>query len=270
MRRKHLGVLFATACAVLAVAIPSTAAAREPAPGYSAFAGCPSHEENPNVEACTRSVITGAYFQMGSKNVPITNQMTLVGGLLPDGHLAANAKGGLSQVKQQVPGGVIGLTGLDWLVNFLNIEQLKLFAVTELVGEPLLGSTTLELPIRVHLVNPVLGNSCYAGSASNPITLQLTSETTSPPPPNKPITGKGPEFSFDPTTGIVHYQNGVFVDNAFAAPGASGCQLTLLGFIPINLDGLVNLEAGLPSPAGNNATEQDVNLEVAGLETVYP
>ena len=29
-----------------------------------------------------------------------------------------------------------GLTGLDWLVNLLNVEALKLYAVTELVGAP--------------------------------------------------------------------------------------------------------------------------------------
>jgi hypothetical protein len=196
--------------------------------------------------------------------------MTLVGGLLADGHLAANSKGGLSPVKQQVPGGVVGITGLDWLVNFLNIEQLKLFAVTELVGAPFLGENNLELPIRVHLINSALGNNCYVGSPSSPIKLSLTTGTTSPPAPNKPITGVVPTQSFDPATGILHFNNGTFVDNAFSAPGASGCQLTLFGFLPISLNGLVNLQAGLPSAAGHNATSQNIDLEIAGVETVYP
>lgn len=272
MNRKHLRVLVSTVGALLAaMALLATAAvAKEPAPGYAAFAGCPSPEENPAVEACTRTVIDGGHFQMGRKDVPISKPMTLVGGLLPDAHLAANSKGGLSPVKQQVPGGVIGITGLDWLVNFLNIEQLKLYAVTELAGAPFLGGETLELPIKVHLINTALGNSCYVGSDSNPIVLHLTTETTNPPPPNKPITGVPPVFSFDEETAIAHYDNGVFVDNSFAAPGANGCKLTLFGFIPISLNSLVNAQAGLPSPAGTNETTQNFDLELVGIETVYP
>ena len=100
---------------------------------------------------------------MGSKDVPITNPITLSGGATFDGRLFANSKGGLAPVKQQVPGGIIGLTGLDWLVNFLNLEGLKLYAVTELAGQPRItnGAVDLELPIRVHLINSVLGNNCY-------------------------------------------------------------------------------------------------------------
>jgi hypothetical protein len=37
------------------------------------------------------------------------------------------------------------------------------------------------------------------------------------------------------------------VDNAFAVPGASGCGLAGL------LDPILNLDKGLPSPAGKNA-----------------
>ncbi|HET7120505.1 MAG TPA: hypothetical protein VFI17_04545 [Solirubrobacterales bacterium] len=253
---------------MMAVLAPS-ALATTPAPGYEQFAGCPSQSENPTIEVCTHATINGGYFKMGNKNVPIKNQITLSGGF--NGELsgfAANSKGGLKPVKQLVPGGVIGLTGLDWLINFLSIEALQLYAVTEAVGPPSLTST-LNMPIRVHLINPVLGNNCYVGSPSSPIQLHLTENTTSPPPPNTPISGTRFEFKSD-ENGILTLNNGVVVDNSFAAPGANGCVLTLFGFIPISINGLVNTASGLPAPAGTNATSQNMNMQLVSSSLVYP
>jgi len=248
------------------------AGADTPAPGYGQFAGCPSPSENPVITGCVRSVIKGGHFQMGSKDVPITAPMTLSGGLDSSFKtFAANSKGGLTPVKQQVPGGVIGLTGLDWLVNFLDINELKLFAVTELTGPPTKFSfTSLSLPVKVHLVNPVLGSKCYVGSSSNPILLNMITGTTSPPAPNKPITGFPGTPSFDEASGILSIKDSIFVDNSFAAPGASGCTLTLFGFIPFSLNPLVNLQAGLPAAAGTNETKQTVDTEIVPSELVYP
>jgi hypothetical protein len=268
----HRRFLLAAVAALSALAIPAAASARTPAPGYEAFAGCPSPEENSKVVLCVRSVIKSGHFQMGTKDVPITNPITLSGGV--DNStltLVASKSGGLTPVRQQVPGGVIGLTGLDWLINFLNIEQLKLYAVTELVGQPRNGPEgQLELPIRVHLENSALGKSCYVGSPSSPITLELTTETTNPPPPNKPITGKVPTEEAGKLPGTILLKDGTYVDNSFAAPGASGCQLTLFGFIPISLNGLVNLQSGLPAAAGTNETVQNFDTEFAFRPLVYP
>lgn len=264
-------LLAAIACALAAVGVLAPAAqAATPAPGYTQFAGCPSPAEVPTVQACVRAVIKGGHFQMGSKDVPISNPMTLTGGLTESGQFVANSQGGLTKVKQQVPGGIIGLTGLDWLVNFLSLDGLKLYAVTEAAGLPELGGDPIKLPIKVHLINPVLGNNCYVGSTSNPIQLNLTADTTNPPPPNVPISGEEPEFSFDPELGIIRFLNGKFVDNSFAAPGASGCVLTLFGFIPISINGLVNTQSGLPSPAGTNETIQIQDNEAAAAFRVYP
>lgn len=268
MKSKWLSSACLAVLALLVAMVP-LAQADTPKPGYTQFAGCPSPKENPAVEACLRSVISSGHVKIGSKNVPITNPITLSGGLLPGGAITANAKGGLSPVKQTVPGGVIGLTGLDWLVNFLNLEGLKLYAVTELAGAPML-TTNLALPIKVHLVNPVLGNNCYIGSNANPIKLDLTVETTNPPPPNKPITGKSPVFGFDPLTEMITQKGGTFVDNAFSAPGASGCVLNLFGFLPISLNGLVNAQSGLPAAAGTNEAVQNFDNELASPLTVYP
>jgi hypothetical protein len=257
------------AIAVLAL-LATAASAREPAPGFTQFAGCPSPEENPKVEVCVVTEITGGHFQMGNKDVPIEKKITISGGT--EGGLAnfsANSKGGMTPVKQKVPGGVIGLTGLTWLLEFLGSEALTLYAVTELAGQPgNFGSVPLTLPIKVHLINSVLGNNCYVGSFTNPIKLNLITGTTSPPPPNEPITGTNPETTFEKH--ILYLKNGVFVDNSFAAPGASGCVLTLFGFIPISINGLVNEQSGLPAPAGTNETKQNFNAEIAESEFVYP
>jgi hypothetical protein len=265
-------LLYACVGALAAVALAAPIAqAATPAPGYERFAGCPSQSENSSIEACVHSVVTGGYFKMGNKNVPITNPITVVGGVgFGLSGFSANSKGGMTLVKQQVPGGVVGLTGLDWLVNFLNLEALKLYAVTELAGTPELTLSTLSLPIKVHLINPVLGNKCYVGSNVNPIKLNLTVETTSPPLPNEPISGTLPEEGFDPETEVLSLSNGTYVDNAFAAPGASGCTLTLLGLLPVNLDGTVNLASGLPAAAGTNETVQNIDTEITPVSRVYP
>jgi hypothetical protein len=270
--KKHLPKLLVAALAAMAamaIAAPLASAAT-PAPGYERFAGCPSPEENPAVAGCIRSVITSGHFKMGSKTVPISKPITLVGGVNSElGGFTYNSKGGLEKVEQLVPGGVIGWTGLDWLVNFLDIDSLQLKAITEAVGPPTFGET-LHLPIRVRLVNPVLGSKCYIGSPTNPITLNLTEGTTNPPLPNKPITGKQAEFAEHPTTGVTTLKNATAVDNSFAAPGANGCTLTLFGFIPISINGLVNSQSGLPSPAGTNETVQVLDTELVASERVYP
>ena len=265
-------LLTAIGAVVAALALLAPAASAEtPAAGYEQFAGCNSKKEVPTEQICFRTVVTGGHFQMGSKDVPIENPITLSGGVTNTGQVTATSKGGMTVVKQKVPGGVIGLTGLTWLFEFLGSEALTLYAATELAGLP--GNPLAEpitLPIKVHLINGVLGNNCYVGGVTNPIKLNLITGTTSPPAPNKPITGKEGEFSFDEKTEIIHLNNGVLVDNSFAAPGASGCVLTLFGFIPISINGLVNSQSGLPAAAGTNATSQNNNSEVVAVEKVYP
>jgi hypothetical protein len=268
---KLLGAVGAAILAVMMLA--PLAQAREPATGYAQFAGCPSPEEVPTIATCFRSVVTGGHFLMGNKEVPIENPMTLSGGLTAEGAVVSSPQGGLTRAKQKVPGGVVGLTGLTWLLELFGVEALSLYATAELAGVP--GNPLIQpihLPLKVHLENPagLIGNSCYVGSVAEPINLNLTTGTTSPPPPNEPITGKQPKVSFNRTTEIQTQKEGIFVDNSFAAPGASGCKLVLFGFIPISIDGLVDTQSGLPSPAGTNETVQNFEAEVVASKFVYP
>jgi len=258
--------------AILAVALfaPIAQAKEEPQPGFTQFRGCPRPEEKV-MRFCVRSDVTGGHLKMGKKDVPIENPLKLTGGTNDFfEEFTANSEGGLTKVKQKVPGGVIGLTGLTWLLEFFGSEALTLYAVTELAGIPSnFTFNTVTLPIKVHLETPsgVLGSTCYIGSVSSPIVLNNTTGTTSPPPPNEPITGKEGEFSEE--NEIVKFENGIYVDNAFAVPGASGCTLKLFGFIPISLNGFVNEQAGLPSAAGHNEAVQDINIEIAEQASVY-
>ncbi len=265
-------LLTAVGAAILAVALfaPLAQAKEEPQPGFTQFRGCPRPEEKA-LAFCVRSDVKGGHLKMGNKNVPIEKPLTLTGGTNAFfGEFSANSEGGLTKVKQKVPGGVLGLTGLTWLLEFFGSEALTLYAVTELAGIPSnFTFSTVTLPIKVHLETPsgVLGNNCYIGSVGTPIVLNNTTGTTNPPPPNKPISGKEGEFS--EVGEIVHFNNGVYVDNAFAVPGASGCELKLFGFIPISLNGFVNSQSGLPSAAGNNEAEQQINIEIAQQSSVY-
>src|ERR1700742_3389506 len=228
--------------AVLALTA-SLATAATPAPGFSQFAGCPSKAEKAEIEACYTIKIKSGNFKVGSKNVPIENPITLSGGWGPAEKSYFSPKGGMTKAKQKVPGGVIGLTGLTWLAEVLGSSALTLYATTELAGTPSAPlNPPFQVPVKVHLENStgVLGPNCYIGSTANPIMLNLITETTNPPAPNNPITGRQPELEVSPTNeSIILLKNGEFVDNSFSAPSASGCTLTLFGFIPIRLNSLV-------------------------------
>lgn len=273
--KKLAPVLGMALAGLLAVAMLAPAAqGAETAPGYEQFSGCPTAEESPSTPICVRSDVTDGHLQTGSKTVPIENPLILGGAV--NGELegfTAGPEGGLSKTKQKVPGGVIGLTGLTWLLEFFGSDALTLYATTELAGPPTgFSFSSVTLPIKVHLTTPsnVLGSNCYIGSDSSPMVLNNTTGTTSPPPPNEPISGKEGEFSEDLELGILKFSNGIYVDNSFAAPGANGCVLKLFGFIPINLNGFVNSQAGLPSPAGTNETVQEFDIELVLREFVYP
>lgn len=260
MKRKYAGRL--TAAAVAAVAAVAMAApmaqAATPATGYTQFAGCPSASENPNVSSCVRSVVKSGTFKMGNKTVTIEKPIVLSGGTDASlGNFTYNSKGGMPPVNQKVPGGVVGLTGLTWLLELLGSEALTLYAATELAGQPVFhGFSQIELPIKVHLINGVLGNKCYVGSTSSPINLKLN-------------LASAPELTVDPTYEILHITKTTYVDKTFSAPGANGCVLTLFGFIPISINGLVNSQSGLPAATGNETT-QNIETELAAEEAVYP
>jgi len=270
---RRLRRLFAAASVLTALAAVTPAVAgatTTPAPGYEQFVGCPHPGLNPEIETCFRSVITGGVLELGSLEIPLTQSIALSGGMTGAGSFDSGPKGGLQVVKQSVPGGVIGLTGFTWLAEFLGSEALALYAVIELADTP--GDQLAEpasLPVKVHLINSVLGNKCYVGSKAEPIELELITGTTSPPSPNTPITG-APGTSTTTLNGVTDITGGKHVDNAFAAPGASGCVLTLFGFPATSIDEEIDSQTGLPAEAGYNRTIQNFTTEFVSSALVYP
>ena len=253
--------------AFLAVFLFSVAgASAATAPGYEEWDGCPDKTVDPTIEACVTSVVDSGHLKLGTKNTPITDPITLTGGATSTGNfIVGKFDGG----RQRVPGGLTGITGLDWLSWLFPFSLLTLDAESELagqVGHPL--EETFALPIKVRLISPLLSNTCYIGSNANPIALNLTKGTTSPPPPNQPISGSHGTNSFDNTLLALRISDLRLVDNAFAAPAANGCGLLLPNFSVINT--LVNAQAGLPSPAGTNETIQNADAAVTSVNFVYP
>jgi hypothetical protein len=259
-------LLTAAGAAILALALLAPMAqAAETEPNYEQFNGCPTVGESEGSIICIRADVTGGYLNVGNKEVPINEPLVINGGV--NGALQefmAGPEGGLSEVPQKVPGGVLGLTGLTWLLEFFGSEALTLYATSELAGPPTnFTVSSVRIPIKVHLTNPagLLGGNCYLGEdePGEAVVLQLNTSTEG---------GQFPEISVDSELQITHLDNGIYVDNTFEAPGVNGCVLTLFGFIPIPIDGLVNELSGLPAASGNEAV-QEFSIEFTPRVNVY-
>jgi hypothetical protein len=221
------------------------------------FSDCPTSV--PGVDGCAYSTIPGGEFKLGSKKTPIVHTITLQGGLKEGTNELVPAADGntLSKTPQTIPGGLVGL----------GLPGEEVTATAELAGPVFLNSTGLlrggpsvQLPLKVKLDNVLLGATCYVGTEAEPISLTLTTGTTSPPPPNTPISGKTGTLSFGAAGNITRVTGTVVVDNEFGAPGSSGCG-------PLGLeDTVVNSAAGLPSAAGNNSVVQETEFLQANPE----
>ncbi len=261
MSKRYRKILVAAALTALAsMAIFASAAnAATPAPPYQDFAGCPSEAENEFVAECVKYEFTGGHISFGNRDLPITNTIVLRGGFESvTGTFVFNNEGGIVPVRQTVPGGVIGMTGLKWLDEFSS-KALKLSATVELAGQP--GSITVpkfSVPVKLHLESPLLGKGCYVGSNSSPIALNLG--VAQAPEELTPEEGR-PE--------VLVGTGGVFTDSSYAVPAASGCNLEV-GGISIPIDSLVDSAYKLPAAAGTNATSLDFDLSFVSPFVVYP
>jgi hypothetical protein len=233
VRSRTLAIAIVVASlAALSVAAPALASLKQDLQRYS---DCPY--ANPVVVKCVFSTTTSGEFVIGKSTVPINQTVTIQAGIKPGGILVAATDGNtLSKTPLVVPGGLVGISLLG---NFTEVT-----ATAELAGQAEL-QTSVTLPLKVKLGNPLLGNGCYVGSEAEPLSLHLIYGTTNPPPPNKPISGESVFTTKD--KGAILVITGKLVDNAFAAPGANGCTL-----LPLIGDLAVNIKVGLPSAAGTN------------------
>lgn len=268
-RRRLLGVVASVAASAAALAMAPSALAQAPTGDYAVFKHCP--RSAPNITACFYSETTSGSFTLGNATVPINKKIILQGGVAQDPNTFAttfvNAVGAptLSRTPLNVPGGLTGLFDPQPGWNGLLTELVEaaihaangVTATAELVGPvgysftnyAIRTGAAITLPVRIKLDNPFLGDNCYVGSASNPVTLRLTTGTTAPPPPNTPISGSVGTLTYADEGNLVKADGYRLVDNAFSVPAASGCGPLL--FRPL-INAAVNLKEGFPSPAGRN------------------
>lgn len=275
------------------LAFTGAANAAAPTGEFAVFKQCPTSTVGVNL--CLYSRTTSGEVKIGKQAVPIEKTITLQGGIeLNEETFAESFVGAvngetLSKTSQNVPGGLLGLINCseikgNGLLEVLARESCKAVfenettgvrAITELakpasdIGIDTFNlesgtGTALSLPIRVRLENPLLGSECYIGSSADPITLHLTTGATAPNPPNAPIKGKIGQISAKDEFELIEISGNTLVDNAFAAPGASGCG----GIFSFLLDPIINAKLALPSPDGYNTAIENNTIEEGTAEGV--
>ncbi len=206
---------------------PAAQAKPTPNPEFEPFADCPVAVKH--VFQCVVATTTSGEFVLANKTVPITKPIVLQGGIIEGTHVLVPAADGntLSRTPLTVPGGLTGIEGLPLGGEVVAVTELA--GPVELFEQNLTGlGPAVKLPVKVKLENPILGENCYVGSDTEPILLQLTTGTTKPPPPAKPISGNPGTASLNPALTIITISGTSLVDNTFAAPAVSGCGGVLL------------------------------------------
>ncbi len=242
MRREHSLAMFA-AIATMAWLVAGGAAQA----AFPNFSDCP--RSNPAVRGCIDIQSVSGSLEIKGFTVPLYDSLEIRGGIdntvRPNGFYPPVGTNGFFSRPVRIPGGILGLE--------LPIPGNMVTGTAQLAGSASsirmnieFGTTTVSLPAKIKLDNPLLGSNCYIGTNSSPARINLTTGTTSPPAPNRPISGRLGELSGNEEGALILSDN-VVVDNSFSIPGASGCGLLGI-FNPI-----VNLKLGLPSSGGHNA-----------------
>lgn len=251
--RRGLVGLAATAGIAGVFAVSGTAAA-----AFPDFSDCP--RTTPNIQGCLSVQSTSGSLDIKGFTVPLGNSFELRGALRSDPANPAGAlfvppagKTGVFAKPVQVPGGLLGID--------FPIPGNAVTATAKLAGSPsgILvdpGTLNVQIPLKLALTNPIIGPGCQIGSDTSPVRLNLITGTTSPPAPNRPISGTigRPDFSNPTYIAFIGNRN---VDNSFSVPGASGCGIGL-GLI----NSIVNLKLKLPSAGGNNTIIVNNNLAI--------
>ncbi len=257
--RRALSATAALLVLSAALVLAPSALAGKPKGEFANFNDCPL--STAGVNWCVYSKTTSGELSFGTMKVSIVNPIILQGGLKVTGteETFVNTTEGetLSKTPEEVPGG---------------FEKTTLTVTLELVGAVALSrknlsageGTAIKLPVRAHLKNMFLGEGCFIGSSTSPITLNLTTGTTSPPPPNKPITGTKGTFEFKEEGTLEIFKGDSLVDNAFSVPGAKGCG----GINEFLINPIINAKYGLPSAAGRNAVVMNGTSKFATAEAV--
>jgi len=258
---------------------------------YASFAQCPLGD--PATDLCLFTRAEHGEFRVGERKMPIGDTITLQGGahvvedgrgdILRDDLIAAEDGKTLSRTPQPFPGGLRGVVDADLLSPssrraFDELLARGISAVTATIELVAPASSihmnvqnliegrgiALSMPVQMRLSNPFLGADCHIGSARRPVVLALTTGTTSPPGPNRPIEGRIGKAKLSDDYNLTVIRGTALVGNAFAGPPAGGC-----GAKPSpQIDRAVNAALGLPAPAGENAAVLEGTLQDANASAV--
>ncbi|HEY3873111.1 MAG TPA: hypothetical protein VGM10_32445 [Actinocrinis sp.] len=285
-RIAQLGCVPAAALLATTLCAGSAAAAGAPTGIYAGMGTCPLkaaalNNANDAEVGCTVSTVSGGSFTIGSTvvQIPASSPITVAFGVywenngptvsFPDGNVAnifstVAPVGGAELTASPIDVPIPGLANF-WPGVTSAITQIELAGPITNFAPLAAGENypLFDLPIKLHLENVFLGPNCYVGSNSAPVLLQPTSGTTSPPAPNKPISGNPGTINVSPDPNgfgdaVLGFSGASLVDNSAAVPGASGCGL--FGAF----DGIVDALFGLPSAAGHNTVQfSNVSASIA-------
>lgn len=289
-QRKTAGVVCTAMLAVALTALAFAGSASAKLVGeFTKFQYCPW--TNSEVKKCLHALTEGGSVTLGSKTVPVVNDVLLQGGFgapnketrISKFFAPTGGKPALQPVGQPVPGGLAGIVPSEkspWLVKrliafFFENSLTGLNSKLELAGSASgieISETNMsrkekvamKLPIKIRLENPFLGSKCYVGSDSSPIVWNLTSGTTAPPAPNTSIGGTAGATEFREEGLILRLNGNKLVENAWAAPSASSCG----GLLAFLVNPIVNGAAGLPATAGKNTSILENTVDIATAAAV--
>jgi hypothetical protein len=279
--------LLGLSAALLVDISPAAATAHHPSGDYAPFADCPL--ANPKTDVCFFAHTEGGELRIGPKAIPITETMTIQGGIHEDrasGHqdfIGAEGGESISRAPQAIPGGRFEIAAPRSLPRyvraifdeFIDREATDLTATTEFAAPP---STVqidtqdlieakrggLSLPVKIKLSSPLLGPSCYIGSDAEPVSIPLTTGTTPHSPSRSSVTGKPGHAHFKDEYNLVTLTEDALVNNSFPAPRASGCG----GMLAWLVEPAINATLALPVPAGGNEAILDGTLRTANAPAV--
>lgn len=263
------------AAATLVAITPGAASADALPDNLKKFANCPVND--PDVTSCVFIDTKDTRIKMGKFDLHSPDPITLEFGMKFDWDTfetsvvaPTNGQNVMTASPIEVPGGILGIPGAG-------VGPLAAYATPELTALPKVSMVYLrnglgsafDLDLRAKISNPftdaltILGTKCHVGSASDPIPLRLTTGTTNPPAPNTPISGQFNDATqVGQPLGGLKFPDILTVDNAFRAPGAHSCGLTGA------LNGVINLQGGLPSAAGKNAAEMTSDVYEVDANTL--
>jgi hypothetical protein len=270
-----MSLLLATASGIIlsgsAGAISGHPTTGPPTGEFAPFSQCPT--ANVNAQDCLYGQITAGSVQFDGFDIPITNTITFQAGLeQPDDSgssawlPAANGETWSTTEQPYRPSNssddcAANLLGLDGDAEATfempqNLNSDGTIADTYVNFQNWLEDegVALEMPLEI-----VVSNPAYLGVAAGvtgvpaatctigPFLLDLTTGTTSPPPPNQPISGQTGTISTSSDGEVLYVDGASLVDNSFAVPAGQ-------------------IYAG--SPAGSNTVVLQTNVQIASAENV--